>query len=67
VNLDLGNCIDSLLSEFLGLLETFKVDSLMRFYGLFMILSYSLDIRHVPLQIIFSLFYVFIFKFYHLG
>jgi hypothetical protein len=30
----------------------------------FMILSYSLDVRHVPLHIIFFYFYVFVFKYY---
>jgi hypothetical protein len=40
------------------------------FHGLFMVLSYILDIRHFPpgpLHILFILFYVFVFKFYHLG
>jgi hypothetical protein len=32
-----------------------------------MILSYSLDVIHVPLHILFILFYAFIFKFYELG
>jgi hypothetical protein len=33
------------------------------FYGIFMILSYSLDVRQLPLDIRFFKFYVFIFKF----
>jgi hypothetical protein len=36
------------------------------FDGLFMILSYSLDVRQVPPQILFFKFYLFIFKLYHL-
>jgi hypothetical protein len=36
------------------------------FDGLFMTLSYSLYVRHVPLHILFFKFYIFIFQFYHL-